>query len=159
MNRVMDAFLGGWQTNAILTFQGGDPLALTTTNSSNAGNNVLRPNSTGQSAKLQGDVESRLNKYLNTSVFTQPAPFTFGNASRTLPDVRGPGTRNLDLSLFKNFALVERMSLQFRAEAFNISNTPSFSDPNQNFNAVAFGQITGTSNAARQVQFGLKLLF
>ena len=73
--------------------------------------------------------------------------------------MRGPGLRNLDFSLFKNFALVERMSLQFRAEAFNMTNTPGFSDPNQNFNAVAFGQITGTSNAARQVQFGLKLLF
>jgi hypothetical protein len=159
MNRMVDAFLGGWQMNGIVTFQTGDPLALTTTNSSQAGNNLLRPNSTGKSAHLSGDVKSRLNRYFDTSVFTQPPAFTFGNVSRTLADVRGPGMRNLDFSLFKNFALVERMSLQFRAEAFNTTNTPSFSDPNQNFNAVAFGQITGTSNAARQVQFGLKLLF
>ena len=159
MNRLADTFIGGWQMNAIVTFQTGDPLALTTTNSSQAGNNVLRPNSTGRSAKLTGDVESRLNRYFDTTAFTQPAQFTFGTAGRTLPDVRGPGMRNLDFSLFKNFALKERMSLQFRAEAFNTTNTPSFSDPNQNFNAVAFGQITATSNAARQVQFGLKLLF
>ncbi|HTM47356.1 MAG TPA: TonB-dependent receptor [Bryobacteraceae bacterium] len=159
MNRVVDAFVGGWQMNGIVTLQTGDPLALTTTNSSNSGNNVLRPNSKGQSAALPGSVKDRLNKYFDTSAFTQPAPFTFGNVSRTLPDVRGPGAKNLDFSLFKNFALVERMSLQFRAEAFNLTNSPSFADPNQNFNAVAFGQITGTSNSARQVQFGLKLLF
>jgi hypothetical protein len=159
MNRVMDAFLGGWQTNAILSFHTGDPLALMTTNSSNAGNNILRPNSTGKSAKLPGSVHDRLNRYLDTTVFTQPAPFSFGNVGRTLPDVRGPGLSNLDFSLFKNFALIERVSLQFRAEAFNLTNTPNFSDPNQNFNAVAFGQITATTNGARQVQFGLKLLF
>ena len=159
MNRVVDAFVGGWQMNGIVTFQTGDPLALTTTNSSNSGNNVLRPNSTGKSAAIPGSVKDRLDKYFNTSVFTQPAPFTFGNVSRTLPDVRGPGAKNLDFSLFKNFALIERVSLQFRAEAFNLTNTPNFADPNQNFNAVAFGQITGTSNSARQVQFGLKLLF
>ncbi len=91
-------------------------------------------------------------------MFTQPAPFTFGNVSRTLPDVRGPGVRNLDFSLFKNFELHERLSLQVRAEAFGATNTPTFNDPNQNFNAVAFGQITG-AGGARQVQFGLKLLF
>ncbi len=159
MNRIVDAFLGGWQMNGIVTFQGGDPLALTTTNSSNAGGNVLRPNNNGQSAKLNGDVESRLAKYFNTSVFSQPAPFTFGNTGRTLPDVRGPGLKNIDFSLFKNFAIVERVSLQFRAEAFNLTNTPSFSDPNQAFNNNLFGQINGTSNIARQVQFGLKLLF
>ena len=88
-------------------------------------------------------MKDRLNRYLDTSVFTQPAPFSFGNVSRTLPDMRGPGMKNLDFSLFKNFALVERVSLQFRAEAFNLTNTPNFADPNQNFNAVAFGQITG----------------
>ena len=159
MHRLLDAFVGGWQMNGILRFQGGQPLALSTTNTSNSGNNILRPNSTGVSAKLPGSVKDRLNRYFDTKAFTQPAPFTFGNVGRTLPDVRGPGLKNLDFSLFKNFKLVERLSLQFRAEAFNLTNTPSFSLPNQNFNAVAFGQITGTDNAARQIQFGLKLLF
>jgi hypothetical protein len=86
-------------------------------------------------------------------------PFTFGGAGRTLPDVRGPGLKNIDFSLFKNFALIERVSLQFRAESFNLTNTPSFSDPNQNFSNNAFGRIYGTSNAARQVQVGLKLVW
>src|SRR6185436_15890079 len=65
MNRVADAFVGGWQVNGIVSFQTGDPLALTTTNSSNSGNNVLRPNSTGKSAELPGSVKDRLNRYLD----------------------------------------------------------------------------------------------
>jgi hypothetical protein len=161
MNRMVDVFLGGWQVNGIVTFQSGDPLAITMTNTLGAiaGNNVLRPNNTGKSANLTGSVKDRLLRYFDIAQFTAPAPFTFGSAGRTLPDVRGPGLKNIDFSLFKNFALIERVSLQFRAESFNLTNTPSFSDPNQNFSNNAFGQINGTSNAARQVQFGLKLLW
>ena len=161
MHRAVDAVLGGWQLNGIVAFQSGDPLALTMTNSlsSIAGNNVLRPNNTGTSARIAGSVKSRLLRYFDISQFTAPAPFTFGNTGRTLPDVRGPGLKNLDFSLFKNFRIVERVSLQFRAESFNLTNTPSFGDPNQNYSVAAFGQITGTSNTARQVQFGLKLLW
>ncbi|MBI4909050.1 MAG: carboxypeptidase regulatory-like domain-containing protein [Acidobacteria bacterium] len=158
-NRMVDAVLGGWQMNGILTFQRGFPLALTTTNSSNAGGNVLRPNNNGKSAQTSGDVKSRLTQYFDKTVFSQPAPFTFGNVGRTLPDVRAPGLRNLDYSLFKNFGVTERVAVQFRAESFNLTNTATFGEPNQNFTAVQFGQITGTSNIARQVQFGLKILF
>ncbi|MBI3682311.1 MAG: TonB-dependent receptor [Acidobacteria bacterium] len=158
-NRIVDAFVGGWQMNGIVAFQKGPPLALTTTNTSNSGGNVLRPNSTGKSAKLEGPVESRLTQYFDKTAFALPAPFTFGSLGRTLPDARAPGLKNLDYSLFKNFSLREGLSLQFRAESFNLTNTPSFGEPNQNLSAVQFGQITGTSNAARQVQFGLKVLF
>ena len=159
MNRYLDIVAGGWQMNGIVTLQTGQPIALTTQNTSNSGSNVLRPNNSGKSSKLDGDVESRLTQYFDTSVFSQPAPFTFGNVGRTLPDVRGPGVKNIDFSLFKNFKIVERISLQFRAEAFNLTNTPSFGFPNQNFNAVQFGQITATAADPRQLQFGLKLLF
>ena len=159
MNRYLDIVAGGWQMNGIVTLQTGQPIALTTQNTSNSGSNVLRPNNSGKSSKLDGDVESRLTRYFDTSVFSQPAPFTFGNVGRTLPDVRGPGVKNIDFSLFKNFKIVERISLQFRAEAFNLTNTPSFGFPNQNFNAVQFGQITATATDPRQLQFGLKLLF
>jgi hypothetical protein len=93
-------------------------------------------------------------------VFSQPAAFTFGNTGRTLPDVRGPGTRNLDFSLFKNFRIVaEKVSLQFRAEAFNLFNTPIFGFPNQGQNSPTFGQITTQANTPRQLQMALKLVF
>src|SRR5947209_19826591 len=122
------------------------PLALTANNTSNSGNNALRPNNNGHSAALDGSVHDRLNHYFDTSAFSQPAPFTFGNTGRTLPDVRGPGTRNLDFSLFKNFHLVERASLQLRAEAFNAFNTPNFGFPNQAQNNASFGIITTQAN-------------
>jgi hypothetical protein len=61
--------------------------------------------------------------------------------------------------MFKNLRFSERFNLQFRAEAFNLSNTPLFSGPNNNVESGAFGTITGQDNPARQVQLGLKLLF
>ena len=145
--------------NGIATFQTGLPLAISTQNTSRAGNSVLRPNNNGHSAKLGGSVESRLSKYFDTSVFSQPAPFTFGNTGRTLPDVRAPGARNLDLSLFKSFAIVERLSVQLRAETFNLLNTPRFGTPDSVLSDAAFGVIAAQANSPRQIQFGLKLLF
>ena len=154
------ALLGGWQLNGILTLQTGFPLALTTQNTSNSGSNVLRPNTNGQNAKLSGSTKSRLNEYFNTSVFSQPFPFTFGNTGRTLPNVRAPGVRNLDTSLFKNFRFAERFTVQFRAESFNALNQVQFGEPGQNFNDAAnFGKIRTQTNSPRQLQFALKMLF
>ena len=158
-NRPVDAVLGGWQLNGIVTLQTGLPLALTTQNTSGSGSAVLRPNNNGQSGALSGSVEGRLNKYFNTSAFSQPAPFTFGNTGRTLPDVRAPGVRNTDFSLFKNFHLKEWLSLQFRAEAFNLLNSVQFAAPNTSLNSTQFGIISTQINSPRQVQFGVKLLF
>ena len=158
-NSAIDAALGGWAINAIAAAQTGFPLSPTTANTSNSGSVTLRPNNNGQSAALSGPVSLRLNGYLNGKVFSLPAPFTFGNTSRTLPDVRAPGTQNLDFSLFKTFRLRERLSLQLRAEAFNLLNQVVFGTPNMTVSAAAFGTITGQSNTARQLQFALKLLF
>jgi len=158
-NWAVDAFLGGWQLNGITTFETGQPLLLTTQDTSLSGGAVLRPNNNGESANLGGEISQRLGRYLDTSVFSRPAPFTFGNVGSTLPDVRGPGGRNFDFSLFKSFGIGERTRLEFRAESFNLSNTPRFGLPDQNLSSVTFGRITTQSNAPRQVQFGLKLLF
>jgi hypothetical protein len=158
-NKAVDAFLGGWQMNGIATNQTGFPLSLTTQNTSGSGSNVLRPNSNGQDPNLSGPVSARLNGYFNVSTFSQPAPFTFGNLNRTLPNVRGPGTQNIDFSLFKNFHIVERLSLQVRAEAFNLLNQVVFGNPNQVLSSGQFGVISSQSNAPRTIQFGLKLLF
>jgi hypothetical protein len=158
-NRAVDAMLGGWQLNGVATDQTGFPLSPTTQNTSNAGGNVLRPNNNGQSAALSGSVAARLNGYLNASVFSQPVPFTFGNASRTLPNVRAPGTVNIDFSMFKNFHPLERLTAQFRAEAFNLLNQVVFGAPNMVLSSGQFGVISSQSNAPRQLQFALKLLF
>ena len=160
----VDAVLGGWQTNGIMTFQTGFPLNVgngvnTTLGSASAGGQSLRPNNNGQSANLAGPIEGRLNKYFNTSVFSPATPFTFGTTGRTLPDVRGPGIRNLDFSIFKNFRIHERLTAEFRGEAFNLSNTVQFGMPNTTLNSNQFGVISSQANAPRQVQVGLKLLW
>ncbi len=158
-NKAVDAFLGGWQMNGIATNESGFPLSLTTQNTSNSGSNVLRPNNNGTDPNLSTPISSRLNRYLNTSTFSQPAPFTFGNLTRTLPNVRRPGQQNIDFSLFKNFSFVERLTLQFRAEAFNLLNQVVFGVPNSVLSSGQFGVITSQANAPRTIQFGLKLLF
>ena len=151
--------LGGWQLNGVTAAQRGVPLGLTTsTNQTNSFGGGSRPNNNGQSAKPDGDVESRLNQYFNASVFSQPPAFTFGNVSRTLPDVRAPGMVNFDFSVIKNARLVERANLQFRAEFFNVFNHPNFGAPGTTFGTSSFGVI-GSSNDGRNIQFGLKLLF
>jgi hypothetical protein len=158
-NRAVDAFFGGWQVNGIITFNSGYPLRITTSNTSQSFSSTLRPNNNGQSAKLTGRIQDRLDQFFDTSVFSQPEPYTFGNTGRYLPDVRRPRVSNWDFSLFKNIRVTEKMALQFRAEFFNFTNTPNFGTPNMALNNRNFGRITSQSNIPRQTQFGLKLLF
>ena len=70
-----------------------------------------------------------------------------GNSSRN--PVRGPGLQNADLMIGKTFRITERMNLEFRAEAFNVSNTPPLNDPNGSFGSAAFGSITSAGQSAR----------
>jgi len=156
---VANMILGGWQVNGIASFQSGIPLTLTTqVNNTNSYGGGSRPNSTGVSAKLTGPVVDRLNRYFDTSAFTQPAPFTFGNLGRTLPDVRGPANINFDLSLLKNIALTERFRAQLRGEAFNAFNNTNFGLPATALGSPAFGTIN-SAGAARIIQIGLKINF
>ena len=151
--------MGGWQINGIANAAKGQPIGVVTQNTSGAGGSSLRPNNNGRSARLDGPAGSRLTRFFDTSVFTQPAPFTFGNTGRLLPETRTAGVRNLDFSLFKNFRLRERATMQFRGEAFNLTNTAQFGRPNSNMNVAQFGVISSQANSPRQIQLGLKLLF
>jgi hypothetical protein len=157
LHPVANAILGGWQVNGILTLATGQPLVLTNSIATTSG--ATRPNNIGQSAKLDGKVQDRLNEYFDTSVFTAPGPFQFGNTGRTLPDVRGDGPQNVDLSLFKSFRFTERFNLQFRAEFFNLFNTPQFAEPNGTFGNAQFGVVTDQVNDPRDVQLALRLNF
>ncbi|MBL8177894.1 MAG: TonB-dependent receptor [Bryobacterales bacterium] len=158
-SRVMNAILGGWQINGILTYQSGTPLALSANNTAGLFGARTQPNNNGQSGLKTGRVQDRLNSYLTQSVYSQPAAFTFGNLSRYLPDVRSDMVRNWDLSMFKEFAVREKMTLQFRSEFFNAFNRVQFGSPNTTVTSNAFGTITSQANAPRQIQFGLKLLW
>jgi hypothetical protein len=106
------------------------------------------------------------NNYIKLSCFAPPNPLTLlGNAGRN--SVIGPGLVTWDFSLFKNNRISERSNLQFRAEFFNILNRPNFATPfhnntlfDQNGNPVGgAGSIDQTSTTARQIQFGLKLIW
>ncbi len=163
--RVTDGFLGGWQTNGILTLQTGNPIYLSATNTSDSGNPTERPNynpsaaGCSQSAALSGSAVSRIGEWFNTACFTQPAPFTFGNVARTLPNVRAQGVNDLDFSIFKNFHVGERFTLQFHAESFNLFNRVQFGVPNQTEGSSSFGVVTSQTNTPRELQFALKVLF
>ena len=161
--RFANALVSGWQVNGILTFQDGTPIVLQpAVNQTGIFTLNQTPDNTGHSATLSNPT---INQWFNTSVFYQPAAFTLGNTSRSLPDVRNPGITNADLSLFKNnyFGSEQRYNLQFRVESFNSMNHPLFNAPNTNIqNGSAFGTITSTNSnviASRQVQLAVKFLW
>jgi hypothetical protein len=156
---VTNFVLGGWQLNGFTTFQSGTPLSISANNVTGLFNSRGLANNNGTSGKLSGDIQGRLLRYFDTSVFSQPAAFTFGNTQPSSPDLRAPGLRNWDVSIFKEWRVLERATIQFRTEAFNASNTVRFSAPNTTVTSNQFGQISTQANSPRQIQFGLKLLF
>ena len=156
---VVEAVLGGWQVNGIVTIQSGTPLTITASNTAGLFNPVTRANWNGADPRLDGPGEDRIQRWFDTSVFSQPSPFTFGNAGATHALVRSDGVRNLDLSLFKHFALPGGARVQARIEAFNAFNRVQFGSPNLSVTSSTFGVVTSQANTPRQMQFGLKVLW
>lgn len=159
---VAGKLISGWGFEGITTFQRGLPLRLTSQpNVTGSLGGGARPNSTGVSAALDGPAQSRLGRWFDTSRFTAAPPFTFGNVTRTLPDVRSHGTRNWDVSLFKNtaFGPEDRYSLQFRLEVFNVANRVQFGFPGQVFGTPQFGVVSQQVNDPRLLQMALRFAF
>ncbi len=174
--RVVDALLGGWGANWILTVEKGQPgtvPCVITTTSGFGCNAMLVP---GQDVRA---AHQSVDQWLNPAAFTSPPVATTIGQTDYTPlggaptQFLGPGYRRLDFSLFKSFRFTESMRLEFRAEAFNLTNTPNFSPPGFNGNGVVaapgsldytspstFGKITSTrdgQNDQRELQFALKL--
>ena len=159
---IVDAVLGGWQTNGIWRFDNGMPVSLTVSNSRPLPTyGTQRPNLLNTLTRNNGP--DWLNQYFaNPQDAVTPAPFTVGNAPREISTVRVPGTATTALSLFKQFrldVLREGSFLEFRAEAFNALNHPQFAGPNVTVGASAFGKVTSQANSPRQMQLALKLYF
>jgi hypothetical protein len=167
-----DLLVSGWQVSGLYTAQSGTPVAVgTPTNLTGAFNDVTdvygsyssnsRPNNNGKSAKLTGPASERLNQWFDTSVFSQAAPYTFGNAPRTLPDARWHGTNNLDLGVFKNnrFGADGRFNVQFRSEFFNVANHVRFGPAGMSLGNPTFGVVSSQANQPRQIQLAMKFLF
>ncbi|MDE0263394.1 MAG: TonB-dependent receptor [Bryobacterales bacterium] len=167
MGRLANFIAGGWQVNGIWTLATGTPLIVVNAQDNSGALNFAglaepgtqRPNNNGSSPRRSGAVVNRLGEYLDTSTFSQPEPFTFGNTARTLPDTRAPGVGQFDSSIFKDFPITEQTNLQFRMEFFNLTNTPNFGPPNTRFGTGAFGVIGRQRNTPRQLQFALRLSF
>jgi hypothetical protein len=158
LNSAASKLISGWAVEGIATFQSGFPIHVTATpNTTGSLGGGLRPNSTGQSANLGGSAQSRLNGWFNTAAFKAPAPYTFGNVGRNLPDVRSAGINNWDLAFVKNTALGhERLTLQFRAEFFNLLNRVQFGFPGQALGTPQFGVVSSQVNQPRLAQFSLR---
>lgn len=149
--------LGGWQADGILTLSDGNILGITAQNNqtfSQGGNQ--RPNWSGVDPTLS---DPTIDKWFDTSVFSQPPQFTFGSAPRTISSLHSDGVRNLDFSVIKNTKIGERINTQFRTEFFNAFNTPRFGVPNTVFGNSNFGVVSNTINSSRVIQVALKVLF
>lgn len=157
--RLVDALIGGWQFNGITTLQSGAPLSITANNTAGIFGARTQPNNNGKDPRLEGPASQRLNKAFDTSVYSQPAAFTFGNEPNFSPVLRADSVRNFDLSLFKNFTVKGGVTAQLRVEALNAFNRVQFSAPNTSVTSTSFGVISGQANAPRQMQFALKLLW
>ena len=150
--------LGNWQVNGILMARSGQPFtAVTNADIANIGTTTA---ATRARPDVVGDwhlANPTPALWFNTSAFRAPAQYRFGNAGRNI--MRTDSLTDLAFSLFRADRITERATLQFRAEAFNILNHPTFGAPMSTTTSPAFGVVGGTASGARQVQLGLKLLF
>jgi hypothetical protein len=167
---VTDALLGGWTLSGIWSLQSGSPFSVSLPF------DVANVNGGFQRAQLVGNplppgFKQTINAWYNPAAFALPAPYTFGNLGRNT--LRGPSQDVLDVALAKDFQLRESLRLQFRGEFFNLPNLANFSPPGLGASA-GFSALAGSANTAvdtptfmkifgagpaRQVQFGLKLLW
>jgi hypothetical protein len=159
ISRPLDLIAGGWLLSTFDTFQGGFPLTFGLTRGA-AGSGSGRPNAAGDpSAGVDGPIVNRLTHYFNTSAFAQPADFTFGNVSPNIGKVRSPGMNQTNLTLSKDFRIMERWKLQFRSSLYNVLNHPVFAGPNTSFGNASFGIIGAQANLNRQLEITAKLVW
>ena len=152
--KLAEGLIGGWQVQGVLDLHTGRPYTPTVGRDvANIGLGGQRPIRKG-SGKLS---HPTLSKWFDTSAFTVPANYTYGNSGTNI--LFRDFNKDFDFSLFKNFQVTERTRLEFRAEFFNLTNTPVFDAPVTNIDGASAGRVTSTANTPRQIQFALKLNF
>ena len=160
-----NAIFGGWQFSVIGVARSALPVTVTVDRSVASvpdGNNVSpqRPDVVAGTSVVP--LHQTINGWINPGAFSIPANGTFGSAGRNL--VRGPALWQADVGLDKRFPIMERFSIDFRVEAFNLFNRAQFGNPASDFSSASFGRITTTVNdgatgsgTPRQFQFALRL--
>jgi trimeric autotransporter adhesin len=157
---IGNAVLGGWSITAAARFQNGFPVSVWQSNN-NSGllGSTQRPNIVpGVELATTGSLDERLTNWINAAAFTAAPAFTFGNAPRTLPDLRTPGQRNVDLSIQKAQSFGGK-SISVRADILNLFDNPLFTTLQSQFGTATFGQLTAVGGYARSVQFQVRFGF
>jgi hypothetical protein len=160
---IRNKIFGGWQWSGALNIQGGFPFTPQVGSNASGTGDTLIPDVPNRNPDFKGPVIlGKVDHWFDPRAFSMPLAGTFGNVSRGM--FTGPGFWNLDTSIAKKFRVTEKVTMQFRAEGFNVFNHPNFAAPNpvvfsgNNYSSSA-GAITATANASRQIQFALKTLF
>ncbi len=156
LHGVEAVVLKGWQFNAIDVWETGQPFTISNSSSrTNTGVGSDRPNQ----LRVPDLATKSIAKWFDTTAFAAQPLGTLGSTRRN--SVYGPSFRHFDASLFKDFDLTERAKLQFRAEAFNLSNTPNFGQPGSTVGTSTFGVINSlrTNALPRQLQFAARVSF
>ena len=180
MNAVTNAIVGNWQVNAVLTLHTGQPITLDGTNCQGQFG-LCRPlllsGMNPQAAPAGGRTPS---EWFNIQAVAQAPRLAalssdpiLAGGNLGIQSNNAPGTKNLDFNIFKDFVVTERFKAQFRAEAFNLFNTPEFNSPDTSLSDAVlntagvpiagqgnFGKITGTqSGTERHIQFAIRFQF
>jgi hypothetical protein len=166
MNRILDAIVGGWSLNALLTLQSGQPIPFGLANASIA-DGTQRPDIicskllTGMSLHDVAFSTDPNASYYNSNCFssTSPGDQVPGNAPRFSANARGEGIKNTDMGFFKDFTVHEGMKLELRAEFFNLTNTVRFRTPDSLLGDTNFGRVTRTANSPRNGQLAIRFEF
>jgi hypothetical protein len=153
--------IGGWHLNGILAYQSGGLIGVLAQQGlpSFAGPNYATTVlGTPQMGTWSGSFNPATDRYLNVHAFA--APIGYGTGGQYLPNLRGPASRNENLSVSKVVPIREKMNFELRLETFNTFNRVVFGGPAANIaNPANFGQITTQGNSPRNAQIAAKLNF
>jgi hypothetical protein len=158
MNRGLNAFIGNWQLNGILSMHTGNPFTLRWNGCQGVWNTCQPDLVSGRNPAAAPSSGRSPDHWFDTSAVTAAAPLTGGNIG--LQTNTAPPQKNLDFSIFKDFVITERFRAQFRAEATNLFNHPWFGTPVEKLQDPLFGQVTSTYNGSeRHIQMSLRVQF
>src|SRR5271157_5356658 len=160
---IKQKVIGGWGVDGVTTFQRGFPLKITDghallLSSLGFGTGGIRPEYIKGCDKTG---PRKTYEWFNTTCFTDPAPYTFGDEPRADQSLRQDGIINFDFAVFKRtyFGPEDKMNLEFRTEFFNLFNRSQFAAPGTGFGAGNFGVVSAIANNPRLIQFGMKFSF
>ena len=157
MPKAVDYVVGGWQWNNVFQIGSGTPLDI-----QGAPNGALSPNVGNERPDYHGGCKTDVswNVWIScpAGAFTAPAGLVGTLGRNFFP---GPGVHSWDTSLVKSINITEHTQTEFRAQVYNVTNTPQFQDPDTNYNNGDFGQLLSPriSPTNRELELALRLSF